>query len=129
MGNICSGSDDQKSEKETTKVYTQIERHEYNDYDSCNSTVSTPYSSSQLSDKAKSILDDIRNDEQLQSFQTQHKLEISTVRDIPLNQFSVDDVCGTLLKWIYNDINYNAQLEKTKIIFLTHELYGQKLKY
>eukprot|EP01084_Bolivina_argentea_P040183 74258_1 len=101
MGNTCSGCGDQKSQKEneirnmerkqstkkkTRKVYTQIEAHQYNkgnnqdyiepnddlthnDYDSC--------SSSQLSDKAKSILNDIINDEQSQPFPTQqYRLEI-----------------------------------------------------
>eukprot|EP01083_Nonionella_stella_P001119 3241_1 len=48
---------------------------------------------------------------------------------IPLNQWNVDDVCGRLIKWIFNDFQYQSHLSRTQSIFGEHRLDGEKLQH
>eukprot|EP01084_Bolivina_argentea_P302547 522238_1 len=52
-----------------------------------------------------------------------------TPHAVPLQKFSVKDICTTIKQWMYNDIDYKKHLGETKNIFSAHELNGKKIGY
>eukprot|EP01083_Nonionella_stella_P301759 1037058_1 len=48
---------------------------------------------------------------------------------IPLNQWSADDICATIARWIHNDIQHKSLCAETTEILNNHELFGDKLNY
>eukprot|EP01084_Bolivina_argentea_P221256 374775_1 len=48
-------------------------------------------------------------------------------KDAPLMQFTVNDICYVITKWVHNDIIYKEQILKTIRIFADHKLYGDKI--
>eukprot|EP01084_Bolivina_argentea_P263370 445751_1 len=50
-------------------------------------------------------------------------------KNIPLNQFTFYDIYHTITKWIWNDINYKANLNKTQMIFKEYQLNWTTIQY
>eukprot|EP01084_Bolivina_argentea_P018449 34350_1 len=73
--------------------------------------------------------DEDKKDEYIQAADISNELETFVIfdKDAPLNQFTVNDICYAITKWVHNDIMYKNQISKTIRIFANHELYGDKI--
>eukprot|EP01083_Nonionella_stella_P069118 184085_1 len=55
--------------------------------------------------------------------------ESDVPKDVPLHRFTVKDICNTLKQWVYHDIRYKSNLQKTQQIFNRRKLNGAKIKH
>eukprot|EP01084_Bolivina_argentea_P018450 34352_1 len=78
-------------------------------------------------DKSKQY-DEDKNDEDIKTAAiSENELEKFVIfdKDAPLNQFTVNDICYVITKWVHNI--YKDKISKTKRIFANHKLYGDKI--
>eukprot|EP01083_Nonionella_stella_P299113 1015006_1 len=56
------------------------------------------------------------------------KYEMQTItKDMPLTQFTVEDMMNTIANWVQNDMNYRRHRLQTTSIFSKHQLGGNKM--
>eukprot|EP01083_Nonionella_stella_P145975 458491_1 len=59
-----------------------------------------------------------------------HKLQIyvndEILRALPLCQFTINDICGTLKHSLHNDLNHKTNSTRMEQIFTKHQLSGEK---